>query len=68
MAAVDERVGEVDGGGLDLALQQLVGVLHEELLERVVAGDEDGQALALAAAGPAPLLPQAGHRCRGSPR
>ncbi len=44
--------------------EQLVGVLDEELLEGVVAGDEDAQALALAPAGAAPLLPQAGHGAR----
>ena len=64
VAQVDERVGEVDGGRLHLPLQQLVGVVDEELLQSVVAGDEDAQALALAPAGPAPLLPQAGHGAR----
>jgi len=57
MAGVDERVREVDGGRLDLAGQQLVGVFDEELLQGVVAGHEDGQALALTPAGAAPLLP-----------
>ena len=59
---MDERVGEVHRGGLHLALQEHVGVVDEELLEGVVAGDEDAQALALSPAGAAPLLPQAGHR------
>ena len=61
VAGVDEGVGEVDGGRLHLSPQELVGVLDEELLQGVVAGDEDPQALALAPAGPAPLLPEAGH-------
>jgi hypothetical protein len=59
MTGVDEGVREVDGSRLDLPTQELIGVLDEELLESVVAGDEDPQALALTSAGPAPLLPQA---------
>ena len=64
MAVVDERVGEVHRGRLDLAVQQQVRVADEELLQGVVAGDEDPQALALTATSPAPLLPEAGHGAR----
>ena len=39
-------------------------MLHEELLQGVVAGDEHGQTLPLASAGSSPLLPQAGHGAR----
>ncbi len=41
--------------------QELVGMAAEELVERVLAGDVDGQPAA-AAAGAAPHLPQAGDR------
>ena len=55
------RARRVDDRRLDRAAQELVGVAGEELVERVLAGDVDGQAAA-AAAGAAPHLAQAGDR------
>ena len=49
----------VEDRRLDRALDELLGVAAEELVEGVLAGDVDGEAAA-AAAGPPPHLAQAG--------
>ena len=49
----------IDDRGLDRPAQELLGVAREELVERVLAGDVDGEAAA-AAPGAPPHLPQAG--------
>ena len=56
---VDLLVLVVEDRGLDRAVEELVGVAAEELVERVLARDVDGQAAA-AAAGAAPHLAQRG--------
>ena len=56
---VDLLVLVVEDRGLDRAVEELVGVAAEELVERVLAGDVDGKA-APAAAGAAPHLAQRG--------
>ncbi len=66
----DLRALGIEDRGLDGLAQELGGVTAEELVERVLAGDIDGQP-ASAAPGPAPHLPQAcdgageGHAHRG---
>ncbi len=57
--AEDLRARGVDDRRLDRAVQELLGVAGEELVERVLAGDVDGEAAA-AAAGASPHLAQAG--------
>ena len=59
--AVDQRALVVEDRRLHRALEEVVGVAAEELVERVLAGDVHGQA-APAAAGPAPHLAQRGDR------
>ena len=61
MAVEDARVRVVEDRGLDLAAEQRLGLAHEVLVERVLARDEDGEAVA-ASTGPPPLLPERGHR------
>ena len=67
VAVQDPRVGMVEDRRLDPALQQRLGLAHEELVERVLAGDEHRQAVT-AATGASPLLPQARHRAREADR
>ena len=55
---VDLLVLVVEDRGLDRAVEELVRVAAEELVQRVLARDVDGEAAA-AAAGAAPHLPQA---------
>ena len=55
----DLLVGVVEDRRLDRPPEELLGVAAEELVERVLAGDVDGEAAA-AAPRPAPHLPQAG--------
>ena len=59
MPAEDLRVLVVEDRRLDGALEEVVGVAAEELVERVLAGDVDGEAAA-APAGAAPHLAQRG--------
>ena len=59
----DVRVVEVDDGLFDAAREQQLRLVHEVLVERVLAGHEHGPAVPLAA-GPAPALAEAGHRSR----
>ncbi len=63
MAVEDAGVGVVEDGSLDTAVEQGVGLAHEELVERVFGGDEDSEAVTRAA-GSAPLLPEAGDGAR----
>ena len=56
---VDLLVLVVEDRGLDGPVEELVRVAAEELVERVLARDEDGEPAA-AAAGAAPLLAEAG--------
>ena len=58
---VDLLVLVVEDRVLDRAVEELVGVAAEELVERVVARDVDGEPAA-AAAGAAPLLAERGDR------
>src|SRR5206468_5613717 len=51
----------IDDRRLDRAVEELVGMAAEELIERVLAGDVDRQP-ATAAPGAPPHLPQARHR------
>ena len=60
---VDLLVERVEDRRLDRPVEELVGVAAEELVERVVAGDVDGQP-APAAPGAAPHLAQRGDRAR----
>jgi hypothetical protein len=62
MAHVDLLGGVVEDRRLDRPLQELLGVAAKELVERVVAGDVDGEPAPLAAPGAAPLLAEARHR------
>ena len=45
MAVEDSRVGVVEDGRLDPPAEERLGLAHEELVERVLAGDEDGEAV-----------------------
>src|SRR5262249_2562470 len=53
----DPRVGVVEDRRLDAAREEGIRLLREELVERVLARDEDRQA-AIASPGPSPLLAQ----------
>ena len=55
------RVRVVEDRRLDPPSEQRLGLAHEVLVERVLGGDEEREAVA-AAAGAAPLLAQARHR------
>ena len=55
----DPRVRMIEPRGLDPALEQGLGLAHEELVERVLARDQHREPVA-AAPGPAPLLAQRG--------
>src|SRR4051794_10702615 len=55
--------GVVEDRGLDGAAEELLRMAAEELVERVLPGDVDGESAA-AAARPPPHLPQAGDRAR----
>ena len=59
--AVDRGALVVEDGGLHRALEEVLGVAAEELVERVLAGDVDRQSTA-PAPGPAPHLAQRGDR------
>ena len=59
--SADVRVVEVDDRLLDAASQQAVGLAHEVLVERVLAGHQHGVAVP-GPAGPPPALAQAGDR------
>ena len=63
MLGVDLRAVRVEDGRLDRAVQELVGVAAEELVQRVLTGDVDRQATATAARAPPHLL-EAGDRAR----
>ena len=60
-------VGGVDDGGLDGPAEQRLRVGDEVGVERVVAGDEHAEGVAVTSAGPADLLPQRGAGA-GEPR
>ncbi len=59
VCGIDQRALVVEDRRLDGAVQELIGVTAEELVERVLAGDVDRQTPA-AAAGAAPHLAQRG--------
>ena len=61
MAVEHPRVRVVEPRRLDVPREQRLGVAHEELVERVLARDQDRQAVP-APAGTAPLLAQRRHR------
>ena len=61
------RVLVVEDRRLDAAAEKRLGLAHEVLVERVLAGDEDGEPVP-AAAGAAPLLAQARNRSREADR
>ncbi len=63
----DARIRVVENRCLDPSREQRVGLAHEELVERVLAGDEDGEPPALAPGAP-PLLPERGDRPREADR
>ena len=63
----DARVRVVEDRGLDAPPEQHVGLAHEVLVERVLARDEHGEAVA-AAPGAAPLLAQRRDRAREADR
>ena len=67
MAVEHARVRVVEDRSLDSTAEQRLGLAHEVLVERVLAGDEDGQPVP-AAAGAAPLLAQARDRPREADR
>src|SRR4029079_7790141 len=67
VAVEHARVGVVEDGGLDLPPHQRLRLAHEELVEGVLARDEDGEPVALPP-GPSPLLPQARHGAREADR
>ena len=54
----------VEDRRLHRALEELLGMAAEELVERVVARDVDGEPAPLAPAGAPPLLAQARHGAR----
>src|SRR4051812_28820225 len=58
VAVEDAMVRVVEDGRLDLSAEQRLGLAHEVLVERVLAGDEHGEAMS-AASGASPLLAQA---------
>lgn len=60
----DVRVVGVEDGGFHRLVEQGLGVVHEEGVQRVVAGDEDGECALPRAAGAARLLPQGGPGAR----
>ena len=60
MPHVDRLGGVVEDRRLDRPAEELLRVAAEELVEAVLAGDVERQPRALAAAGAAPLLAQAG--------
>ena len=57
VAVEDARVRMIEDRGFDAAPEQRLRLAHEELVERVLRRDENGEPVA-AAAGPAPLLAQ----------
>ena len=63
----DTRVCVVEDRGFDAAPQQLVGLAHEELVERVLGRHQHRQAAA-APAGAPPLLPERRNRAREADR
>ena len=56
----DLRVLRVEADALVARVQQQAGLADEELVQRVLVGDEDGEAVAGAAPGAARLLPEGG--------
>ena len=67
VAVEHARVGVVEDRRLDAALEQRRRLAHEVLVERVLRGDEDREAV-LAAAGASPLLAEARDRAREADR
>ena len=67
MAVEDARVRVVEDRRLDAAAEQRLGLAHEVLVERVLARDEHGEAVA-APPGAAPLLAQRRDRAREADR
>ena len=61
MAVQDSRICAVEDGRLDPALEQGFGLSHEELVERVLARDENRETGSLSP-GPSPALPEARDR------
>ncbi len=60
MLGIDLRTVRIEDRRLDGPREEVVGMTAEELIERVLAGDVDGQPAA-AAARTSPHLPEAGH-------
>lgn len=58
MGGQDVRVVGVEDRGLHRLVEQGLGVMDEEGVQRVVAGDQDGQRAFPGAAGAARLLPE----------
>ena len=58
----DPQVVGIDQGVFRRLAKQVAGMVADVLIERVVAGDEDGHRLARAASGAARLLPGSGNR------
>ena len=67
MPVEDARVRVVEDRRLDAAAEQRLGLAHEVLVERVLAGDEHREPVA-AAPGAAPLLAEARDRAREAGR
>src|SRR5438094_1433517 len=67
MAVEDAVVLVVEDRGLDPSAEQRLRLAHEVLVERVLAGDEDGEPVPTAARA-APLLTQARDRPREAGR
>ncbi len=68
MAHVDALGAVIEDRGFDRTAEELLRVTTEELVERVIARDVEGEAVSLAATGPAPLLAQARDRAREGDR
>ena len=67
MARENARIGVVEDRRLDPAAEELVGLSHEVLVERVLGADQDCEAVAPAAGAP-PLLAQRGDGAREADR
>ncbi len=63
VAVEDPWVRVVEDGSLDSPLEQRLGLAHEELVERILAGHEHGETVTSPAGAP-PLLTEARNRAR----
>ncbi len=64
MGLGDERVGGVDDRGFGPALEQLIGMGHEVLVEGVFTGYQDDERLGRPSPGPPRLLAEGRDRSR----